>query len=185
MVKFSVELVDLIYPVGSIYISTNNTNPSLLFGGNWQQIKDKFLLSCGDTYNNGATGGSATVSLTKSQMPRHTHTQNSHNHTQNEHNHMSQSGRAFVTQSNSYTSNIGENAVASGSSYRVPTINPNDNWYGSEYTRNATATNQSQTATNQYTGGTNTTQAEQNGSAHENMPPYLAVYVWERIADEE
>lgn len=49
-----------IYPVGSIYMSVNNVNPSTVFGGTWQQIKDKFLLACGDTYNNGATGGSAT-----------------------------------------------------------------------------------------------------------------------------
>lgn len=49
-----------IYPIGSIYMSVNNVNPSEIFGGTWQQIKDKFLLACGDTYNNGATGGSAT-----------------------------------------------------------------------------------------------------------------------------
>lgn len=33
-------LVDLIYPVGSIYMSANSTNPSVLFGGSWTQIKD-------------------------------------------------------------------------------------------------------------------------------------------------
>lgn len=49
-----------IYPIGSIYMSVNNVNPSEIFGGTWQQIKDKFLLACGDAYNNGATGGSAT-----------------------------------------------------------------------------------------------------------------------------
>ena len=58
------ELVNLIYPVGAIYISTSNTTPATLFGGTWQQIKDKFLLSAGDTYSAGSTGGDAT----------HTHT---------------------------------------------------------------------------------------------------------------
>ena len=55
--------VDNIYPVGSIYLSTNSTNPGTLFGGTWVQIKDKFLLSAGDTYTAGATGGVATNDL--------------------------------------------------------------------------------------------------------------------------
>ena len=51
--------LDDVYPVGSIYMSVNSTSPQTLFGGTWEQIKDKFLLSCGNTYSNGATGGSA------------------------------------------------------------------------------------------------------------------------------
>lgn len=71
-----------IYPVGSIYMSVNNVNPSTIFGGTWEQIKDKFLLACGDTYNNGETGGSATHTpsgtvgnhtLTVNEIPNHTH----------------------------------------------------------------------------------------------------------------
>ena len=49
-------LIDAIYPVGSIYMSVNNVNPSVLFGGTWEQIKDTFLLSAGDTYNAGSKG---------------------------------------------------------------------------------------------------------------------------------
>lgn len=51
-------LADSIYPVGSIYLSVNSTNPGLLFGGVWEQIKDKFLLGCGDEFENETTGGS-------------------------------------------------------------------------------------------------------------------------------
>lgn len=166
-------MVDVIYPVGSIYMSVNSTSPSTLFGGTWEQLQDRFLLGASSSYTAGGTGGEATHTLTKDEMPSHTHTQNSHTHTQNAHSHMPQSGRAFVTQNSSYTSNIGENGVSSGSTYRVPTINSNDNWYGSEYTANTTATNQSTTATNQNTGG---------GQAHNNMPPYLSVYMWKRTA---
>ena len=61
------------YPVGSIYMSTVNTSPASMFGGTWEQIKDKFLLSAGDNYSAGATGGEATHTLTVNEMPRHQH----------------------------------------------------------------------------------------------------------------
>ena len=62
-----------VYPVGSIYMSVNEVDPSLVFGGTWQQIKDRFLLACGDTYSNGATGGEATHILTTDEIPSHRH----------------------------------------------------------------------------------------------------------------
>ena len=52
-----------LYPVGSIYMSVNSTSQASMFGGTWEQIKDKFLLSAGNNYSAGATGGEA----------RHTH----------------------------------------------------------------------------------------------------------------
>ena len=79
-------LLNLVYPVGSIYLSSKNTNPGTLFGGTWVQIKDRFILTAGDYYSNGATGGAATVTLTVSNMPSHKHsftpsgTVSSHSH---------------------------------------------------------------------------------------------------------
>ena len=67
------DLFDKIYPVGSIYLSTNAVDPSTLFGGTWIQIKDKFLLAAGDNYTLGNTGGEATHQLTVSEMPTHRH----------------------------------------------------------------------------------------------------------------
>ena len=53
-------LIDVVYPVGSIYMSVNTVSPSVLFGfGVWEKIEDKFLLGSGTTYANGSTGGSA------------------------------------------------------------------------------------------------------------------------------
>ena len=47
-------LLESVYPVGSIYLSINDINPANLFGfGTWEQIKDRFLLSAGDTYMGG------------------------------------------------------------------------------------------------------------------------------------
>lgn len=51
-------IFDLIYPVGSIYISVNSTNPEVLFGGTWEQIQGRFLLGMSSSYPIGSTGGS-------------------------------------------------------------------------------------------------------------------------------
>ena len=73
-------ILDIVYPVGSVYISIKDTNPGTLFGGTWEQIKDRFLLACGDAYINGKTGGRANHkhstgnhTLTVDEMPSHNH----------------------------------------------------------------------------------------------------------------
>ena len=67
-------VIDAVYPVGSLYWSSKDTDPSTLFGGTWVQIKDKFVLACGDTYKTvGATGGASSVTLSVSNMPSHSH----------------------------------------------------------------------------------------------------------------
>lgn len=60
-----------VYPVGSIYMNANvNTNPATLFGfGNWTQLKDTFLLACGDSHARGETGGEELSVLTESNLP--------------------------------------------------------------------------------------------------------------------
>lgn len=63
-----------LYPVGSVYISFNATDPSTLFGGTWERLKDTFLLANGDAYAPNITGGSATKSIAVSNLPSHTHT---------------------------------------------------------------------------------------------------------------
>ena len=67
------DLLDLVYPVGSIYLSVGSTSPATLFGGTWTQIKDTFLLGAGDDYTLGDTGGEATHTLTIAEMPSHVH----------------------------------------------------------------------------------------------------------------
>jgi hypothetical protein len=67
-------LFDKIYPVGSIYISTSTTNPSVLFGGTWEAISaGKVLVQADDNHVLGNTGGNATITLTEAQLPAHTH----------------------------------------------------------------------------------------------------------------
>ena len=170
--------VDLIYPVGSIYMSVNNTNPSVLVGGTWEQLKDKFLLASGDTYTAGNTGGEATHTLTTNEMPSHSHIQDSHNHTQNAHRHRANNEdttrkilvadkNVFITAKREYTAQT----TGTGLYYVEADANTTISEY--DYLANTTATNNSTTAINQNTGG---------GQAHNNMPPYLSVYMWKRTA---
>ena len=51
------------YPVGSIYLSYNSTNPGNLFGGTWVQIQGRFLLGVSSSYSVGSTGGNSNGSL--------------------------------------------------------------------------------------------------------------------------
>lgn len=68
------QIVNTIYPIGSIYISTAAADPSTLFTGTqWEAIQDRFLLADGTVYTAGATGGTPAVTLTAAQMPIHKH----------------------------------------------------------------------------------------------------------------
>ena len=52
--------LDAIWPVGSIYMSTQSTDPATFLGGTWSRIQGRFLLGASSTYPAGSTGGAAT-----------------------------------------------------------------------------------------------------------------------------
>lgn len=54
------KLFDLVYPVGSVYMSTNSISPATLFGGTWTKIEGRFLWATVNTPMR--TGGSGTHS---------------------------------------------------------------------------------------------------------------------------
>ena len=119
------------FPVGFIYMSVEETSPAELFGGIWEQIKDTFLLACGDIYNNGDVGGEAEHTLTINEMPSHTH--------------------SYFFDQVAYNKNAGTSGMA----------------------------------TNSGTYGNSNIIASAGGSqAHNNMPPYLSVYVWKKIGED-
>ena len=67
-------LVDLFYPIGSIYMSTDSTSPQSRFTGTyWFPIYDRFLLGAGNAYKARAKGGEATHTLTQQEIPSHYH----------------------------------------------------------------------------------------------------------------
>ena len=76
------DIVDLIYPVGSIYISMNSTDPSTLFGGTWEAFGQGRVLIGAGTGNDGSTslsfsasttGGEYRHSLSIEELPSHNH----------------------------------------------------------------------------------------------------------------
>lgn len=124
------------YPVGSIYMSVNSTNPATFIGGTWARITDVFLLASGNTYSPGATGGEAQVTLSVNTIPSHSH--------------------AIYAG----WGDIG-NPTVDSDAYRFQYWGGN----GREWRYGNLGTNS--------IGG---------GQPHNNMPPYLAVYVWQRTA---
>ena len=61
------------YPVGSIYISLNNTDPSELFGGTWKRLQDgRCLIQANSTFQAGETGGNTSYTLQQQNLPDRT-----------------------------------------------------------------------------------------------------------------
>lgn len=164
------------YPVGSIYMSMDSTSPSTLFGGTWDQLDEgKVLIGCNATYPAGSTGGEFTHTLTTAEMPSHSHTTSSagaHTH-----------GGGSLNASGTFTSvgdscsgifsrsvyswDLWDHSRSGGTGYGITvTANMANKWSG------ATASAGAHTHTVHDTG---------NGGAHNNMQPYLAVYMWQRI----
>ena len=146
-------LFNLIYPVGSIYMSVNNTSPATLFGGTWVQIKDTFLLACGDTYANAATGGSAIHS----------------------HNYGLQYGGYYTDVSLEANTNAGLLNYSSNNSYSILNSTSSVATYTTAYNSGNTTATVSRSGSEHYRIIANT-------SYTSTLPPYLSVYVWKRTA---
>lgn len=63
-----------IYPIGAIYISTNDVNPGIIFTGTWEKIENVFLLASGSSFSLGSTGGEINHTLSLEEIPSHNHT---------------------------------------------------------------------------------------------------------------
>lgn len=133
---------DIAYPVGSIYLSVSDTSPAELFGGTWEQLKDRFLIAAGDTYAAGSTGGEAQHTLTVDEMPTH--------------NHSEMIGDSNEMQNINYLKKKVQGGSYEGSSISS-TWQPN-------------------------LGADIKTDVSGKSKPHNNMPPYLSVYMWKRIA---
>ena len=137
------ELIDRIYPVGSIYISTSSTfNPQTTWGGTWRKTADgRCLIGANDTYPLGSTGGEAAHYLTGNEMPPHGHT----------------AGKAASFK-------LSNEGIASSAI----------DHYGKQFLYIDQSSHSASSVLS--------TNAEGGGASHNNMQPYLAVYIWERTA---
>ena len=151
-------IFNVIHPIGSIIHTTKEENPSTYLGGEWQRIEDRFLLGAGSTYAIGSTGGEAKHVLTVNEMPSHNHSPLEVNEEGTDTNYK----RCFMTALHTNSDSTGRSEVARGTSSGINAI---------------VATNvEDLLAKNSITSSTG------GGAAHNNMPPYKTVYIWERIA---
>lgn len=111
------QVLQAVYPVGSIYCSYGSTSPATLFGfGSWTKIEGRFLLGANSTYGLGSTGGSATVTLTVNQIPSHNHSAStasagSHTHT------------ATTASAGAHTHSVSGTAASAGNHSHSITVN--------------------------------------------------------------
>ncbi|MGN1014293.1 MAG: phage baseplate protein [Butyricicoccus sp.] len=154
-----------IYPVGSIYFSMASTNPATLFGmGTWQQIAaGRFLIGAGGGFSVGDAGGADKLT----DVPAHTHSfsANSTTNSAGAHTH-----KLYLK----YNENIAISTSASGN--RVTPAPNGTNTSDAAYT---TESGGSHNHTVSVSGTTASTGATEGVSI---LPPYLAVYMWQRTA---
>lgn len=148
------DLINLIYPVGSIYISTNNLSPQDFFGGTWEAFATGRTLVGIDTsqteFNSvGKTGGAKAHTLTVAQMPQH------EGHMYDNFNDTGWVDRGGDT--NSYYLNSTGTAG-----------------YGKYENRPYKVVSGNEIVMQGFTRGGN--------EAHNNLQPYVVVYMWKRIS---
>ena len=153
--------VDMVYPVGSIYMSTASTNPGTLFPGTtWEAYaQGRVLIGAGTgtdsrserkTFAAGSTGGEYNHQLTVGELASHNHS-------------AALNSAGQHTHSFAVTSNVFEGGPYA---HMVPE--------GTATTRN---TNSSGSHNHTVTVNNNG-----NGQAHNNLQPYLTCYIFCRTA---
>ena len=173
-----------LFPKGSIFLTTVNTNPGTFIGGTWVAWGSGRVpvgVNTSDTNFNTPekTGGTST----------HNHTVNSHNHTTPSHRHAFTIGwydwYASAAGITAYSSSKAKFQTASNSGVYANSL------YGSDISINGTLTNwattnnpviyQSAGDTTAVSAG-NTGNSSPNTNSKSNLPPYITCYMWKRTA---
>lgn len=156
--------IKTMYPVGSIYMSVNNTNPSTYFGGTWVawgagRVPVGVNASDSNFSTVEKTGGASTVTLAASQIPSHTHAK----------------GTLATASAGAHTHNLNltKTTWAGSSSSRVVVDSTDYTAMTNKATASAGAHTHTISGSTAATGG---------GGAHSNLQPYITCYMWKRTA---
>ena len=196
-------IVDIIYPVGSIYLSVNSVNPSTLFGGTWEAWgsgKVPVGVDTSDTDFNTVeeTGGVKSVTLTSAQsgVPAHSHGLNSHTHTipalsgtaasNGAHSHTvygqidNYSGNQLHIKEDSSSSTViyyntdnSKKTLSDGSHTHTVTTTASTSGQATGSTSNNTAANATASHNHSFTG---------TAATINHLQPYITCYMWKRTA---
>ena len=195
-----------IYPVGSIYMSINNTNPSTFWGGTWVawgsgRVPVGINTSDGNFNTVEKTGGETVHKLSVSEMPSHTHQVPAHNHSIGSHNHS-------IPKLSGSTNNTGEHQheiITEFGAHANPDYDPDaenimqiagvnagtKRWktgkINSMGNHSHTVTTNSTLTGSGGNGNTGNSAAMNSGAAgsstaHNNLQPYIVCYMWKRTA---
>lgn len=161
------ELLDLVYPVGAIYLSVNSTSPTTLFGGIWEEYASgRTIIGQGTSdlmYSAGAVGGESKHTITLNELPNHSHPCNTVNSGET-------TFRTLATETGTGMTSSG--LLSASSDEKLENI---PNYNGSNY---LTLNNINLNISNH----THTIGSIGAGASHNNMPPYIVCYIWKRIA---
>lgn len=181
------------YPIGSIYITNDNKNPSTTLGGTWEAYgQGRTLIGVGSNGTNNyqtvsSIGGNSKVSLQSSNLPSHTHTLTPLGTVTS-----TFEGISTATSSNGdHTHNVFKESGDEATSYAAL---ENENFAGRVMIRTNTAgptfsssdgnhthilTPQG-TITSTFNGTTSNTSSAGSSQSFSVQNPYITVYFWKR-----
>lgn len=153
-------LADVLYPVGSVYLSVNSTSPATLFGGSWTQISGRFLYC---TTTSKTTGGASSIDI-------------SHSHTVNSHSHGAGTLEACIGSPSGNAGGIGF-YKSNQNDTKIPTYEVQ----GSSW-KTGTLVASHNTLVVGSTGTSTPSTNSKLSSSQSIMPPYFTVYAWYRTS---